>query len=429
MSCHRRRTEGIPSVGQTSATNVAIIGLGAIAGVIVARALGPHDRGVYAIATVAPTFIGIVGTFGVEEAIVYLAGRTDDQRAVGRMIWGSLALALVMGGIASAISVAFQLVLFWRPGLGVSEVLFIMAACQPLQYVLIQVSLAHLRAQARYSAWNFLRLLVSLVYLAGMVIVASLGTLTVDGAVLCFIMANVAILLSSVIVICLSRRPAMSRADIKSMLSYGWKNHLVTVQTYANQQLDQVFLAAMVPAVRLGQYAIAVTYASAGLSLGLAPALQMYSHFSRQEKPDRAAYRRLLMRTFILLTASCAVAGALAPIIIPMVFGKGYEMAVEPALILILSSPILSLSAMFSAIWKSAGKPLVAAKAQGVGLVLTLITLPAAIIYLGIVGAAIVSIVVYGVVAAWLWRTKPFDGLLAARGASEQSAVKVRGHA
>jgi O-antigen/teichoic acid export membrane protein len=294
MSSQHRRKGGIPSVGQTSATNIAAIALGAIAGVIAARTLGPHDRGVYAIATVAPTFIGIVGTFGVEEAIVYLAGRTDDRRQVGRMVWGSLALALVMGGIASAVSVSFQLLLFWRPGLGASEVLFIIAACQPLQYVLIQVALAHLRAQARYSVWNLLRFLISFVYLAGMVILASASRVTVDGAILCFITANAAILLSSTFAVCISHRPSMSGADIKRMLSSGWKNHLVTVQTYANQQLDQVFLAAMVPAVRLGQYAIAVTYASAGLSLGLAPALQMYSHFSRQENPDRSAYRQLV---------------------------------------------------------------------------------------------------------------------------------------
>ena len=66
---------------------------------------------------------------------------------------------------------------------------------------------------------------------------------------------------------------------MKQLLSYGWKNHLITVQTYANQQLDQVFLAVMVPAAQLGQYAIAVTYASAGLSLGTALRSSMYSHF------------------------------------------------------------------------------------------------------------------------------------------------------
>src|SRR6266536_749200 len=90
MAGQHRRKEGVPSVGQTSATNIAIITLGAIAGVIVARMLGPHYRGIYAVATVAPTFIGIVGTLGVEEAIVYIAGRTSDQRKVDRMIWGSL---------------------------------------------------------------------------------------------------------------------------------------------------------------------------------------------------------------------------------------------------------------------------------------------------------------------------------------------------
>jgi O-antigen/teichoic acid export membrane protein len=78
----------------------------------------------------------------------------------------------------------------------------------------------------------------------------------------------------------------------------------------------------------------------------------------------------------------------------------------------------LSLGAMFSAIWKSAGKPLTAARGQGIGLLLTIVTLPAAIFYLGIDGAALVSIVVYCVVAVWLWRSGPFEGLRAARDVS-----------
>jgi stage V sporulation protein B len=418
-----RKTTGVPSVGQTSVTSVATVALGAIAGIIVGRVLGPHGRGVYAIATVAPTFIGIAGTLGVEEAIVYIAGRTQDRWRVGQLIWGSLFIALVLGSIASAVSVAFQLLLFWRPALGVSRILFIAFACQPLQYALTQAAVAHLRAQARYTAWNMLRILVPVVYLAGLVLVIAFDTLTVNAAILCLLAGNIAVLIASTLSVCLSHPPSTSRAEMKNMLSYGWRNHLITMQTYANQQLDQVFLAAMVPAAQLGQYTIAVTYASAGLSLGQAPALQMYSHFSRQENPDRGAYRHLVIRTMLLLTGICLVSAVLAPIFIPLVFGKSYEMSITPALILILSAPLLALDAIFSAIWKSAGKPLVAAKAEGIGLVLTVVALPVAIIHFGIGGAAAVSIVVYGVVAAWLWRSRPFEGLRAARETSDLSVM------
>ena len=423
-----RKANGIPSVGQTSATNVAIVILGAIAGVIAARTLGPHGRGVYAMATVAPTFIGIVGTLGVEEAIVYLAGRTNDHQTIGRLVWGSLALAIALGSLASVASVLFQLILFWRPSLGISEILFITMACQPLVFAISQVLLAHLRARARYFTWNILRILVCLVYLVGLTIVLSLGMLTVDTAIVCLISGNTAVLLGSILTVCFSYRVSTSRTEIESMFSYGWRNHLVTVQTYANQQLDQVFLAAMVPAAQLGLYAIAVTYASAGLSLGAAPALQMYSHFSRQESPDRADYQRLMTRTLIMLVGTSMISGAMAPFIIPLVFGKSYEGAVTPALILVLSSTVLSLSAMYSAIWKSAGKPLTAAKAQGVGLFLTVISLPLAITYLSILGAALVSIIVYGVVAACLWYSKPFDGLLMARRYPESLRESISHH-
>ncbi len=369
----------------------------------------------------APTFIGVVGTLGVEEAIVYVAGRTHDRRRTGDLIWGSLLIALALGSIASAVSIGFQLLFFWSPALGVSKVLFIAFACQPLLYVMTQCSVAHLRAQCRYTTWNIFRVTVPIVYLAGLVLVIALGSLTVNAAILCLLTGNVVLLIVSTLSICLAHSPSTSRAEIAQLLSLGWKNHLITIQTLANQNLDQVFLAAMVPAAQLGRYSIAVTYASAGFSLGQAPALQMYAHFSRQGNPDRTAYRQLIKRTMLLLTCICVGTAVLAPFFIPIVFGKSYDMAVPPALILIFSAPLLSLGAMFSAIWKSAGRPLTAAKGQGLGLLLTVVTLPAAIIYLGIDGAAVVSIVVYCVVAVWLWRSDPFAGLCAARNLPEWS--------
>ena len=356
---------------------------------------------------------------------MYVAARTDDQRTMGYLIWGSLLLAFALGSIASAASIAFQLLLFWKPTLGVSKVLFVTMACQPLMFALTQVSCAHLRAQARYTSWNALRIMVSLVYLLGLVFIIAVGRLTVNAAILCLIIASASVTMASMCSICFSHRPSISSVEMKRLLSYGWKNHLITVQTYANFQIDQVFLAGLVPAAQLGQYAIAVTYASAGISLGSAPALQLYSHFSRQGHPDRAAYRQLIIRTMLLLAGICVISAALAPFFIPFVFGRSYSPAVAPALILIASAPLLSLGATFSAIWKSAGKPLVAAKAQGIGLVVTLVTLPFAIIYLGIDGAALVSIVVYAVVAAWLWRSNPFDGLLAAQETSQPTGAAI----
>jgi O-antigen/teichoic acid export membrane protein len=420
MTRSHRKSDAVPSVVQTTGTNIASVAVGAIAGIIVARKLGPHDRGVYGVVTVAPTFIGIVGTLGIEEAVVFLAGRGGDRKFIGGFIWGSLALALILGAAAGLISAVFQFAVFWRASLGVSGPLFVAAAFQPLQYVVFQISLAHLRAQARYTTWNVMRLLVPIIYLAGLCFFASFGRMTVDDTVLCLIAANVAVSVVALVIVCCGYRPFTSRAQIEMMLSSGWKNHLITVQTYANQQLDQVFIAAMAPAAQLGQYAIAVTYANAGLSLGLAPALQMYSHFSRQDRPSRAAYRRLVLRTLLLLTGSCGVAALIAPVFIPLVFGKSYKSAVEPALILVLSSPLLSLNAMYAAIWKSADKPLVAAKVQGAGLALTVLSLPVAIHYFGIVGAAVVSMTVYAAIAAWLACTKPFDGLLEARGFGQE---------
>ena len=369
----------------------------------------------YAIATVAPTFIGIAGTLGVEEAIVYLAPRTEDRPASDHLLWGSLILALVFGSIASAVSVAFQLIAFWSPKLHVSHGLFITVACMAAA---VYSHSGRTRAPPgpgtlfplEFPAPPYPRAL-----LAGLVAVVVAGRLSVNRAILCLFLANAAVVVASLLSVCWARRPESSRKEMRRIFSYGLRNHLITVQTYANQQIDQVFLAAMVSPGQLGQYAIAVTYASAGLALGLAPSLQMYSHFSRQDNPDRAGTGPPRPADAAAAHRCLHCIGQPGTVLYPAGLRERYEAAVAPTLILILSSPMLSLSAMFSAIWKSAGRPLVAAKAQGIGLSLTVVTLRRAIHYLGINGAAIVSIVTYAVVAVWLWRSSPFDALVAAR--------------
>lgn len=401
----------VPSVVQTAVTNIAMVLTWALAGVIVARILGPRNRGIYTITTAAPLFMCVVGSLGLQDAVVYVVNRIDGTERIGGMVWGSLMLTLGLGSLASAISTVFQLLMFWSQELGVSEVLFIAIACLPLPTLLGQLAFGLLRAQGRYTLWNLLRVLVPILDLTAVAAFAELAGLTVNAAIIALFASTAIVAVVSVAVIAAPHHLSTSGEDVRSLLSYGWKTHVVTVQDYANKQLDQVFLAAMVPPAQVGQYAIAATYASAGMALGWAPVFQLYSHFSRQRRPDRDAYLRLLRRTLMLLVIICSVCAAALPYFVPLVFGKQYNLVTVPALILIASSPMTFISAMLSAVWQSAGKPLIAARAHGVGLVVTVATLWFAIKLFGIDGAAMVSVVAYSVVAWWLWRSDPFERL------------------
>src|SRR3989442_8842856 len=76
-------------VGETFATRVFLIGAGVVASVMVARALGPEGRGLYAVAG-ALAGVGVqFGNLGLHSANTYFAAR--DRGLLPRLAGNSLA--------------------------------------------------------------------------------------------------------------------------------------------------------------------------------------------------------------------------------------------------------------------------------------------------------------------------------------------------
>jgi O-antigen/teichoic acid export membrane protein len=99
--------------------------------------------------------------------------------------------------------------------------------------------------------------------------------------------------------------------------------------------------------------------------------------------------------------------GALAPVVLPFVFGKSFRGAVLPAMILLAGGPALALGGLYAAVWKAGGRPLRAASAEGIGLLMTIVGLVFAIPLFGIRGAAVVSSIAYMAVALLLHWGRP----------------------
>src|SRR5260370_4296740 len=80
----------------TFASRVAVFILSLVAGVILARALGPTGRGIYALALLVPSVLVLVANLGIGNALIYyLARRTyDAEKIIGQLI--SLALLLAV---------------------------------------------------------------------------------------------------------------------------------------------------------------------------------------------------------------------------------------------------------------------------------------------------------------------------------------------
>src|SRR6267143_862525 len=88
-------------VGETFATRVFLLGAGVVASVLVARALGPEGRGLYAVAG-ALVGMGVqVGNLGLHSANTYYAA--GDRSLLPRLAGNSLAVSAALGTVAVAV--------------------------------------------------------------------------------------------------------------------------------------------------------------------------------------------------------------------------------------------------------------------------------------------------------------------------------------
>lgn len=396
--------EKIRSIPLTGAVNAANILLGAMTGILVARVLGPDGRGQLVIGSVGPLVIGSFATLGLEESTVYsLANSTTDAER-RTTLWSSMTIGAAFGVLGSLVALAMQLWYFAPKLPETGHAVAYAYASLPLFFILTQIPLAAMRAIGDYVKWNICRLYVSLVYAIVLVALSVTESMSLSSVLLSHLAINAGLGIALVVAAQLKWNYAFDGGLACSLVRLGLGNHLVTIQQLSNQRLDQFVLTRFVGSAALGQYAVAVTYATAALSLALAPAWQLYSHLSRTTQLSRRSFRRVMQRSVVGVSLMAAIGAVAAPFLLPALFGPEFRGATMPTIVLLCASPALAASALYASTWKACGQPMRVARAEGLGLATTVVLLAILLPAYGVTGAAVASFFAYGVVGVALMR-------------------------
>jgi O-antigen/teichoic acid export membrane protein len=380
-------------IGVTAAANLALAGLNATSGVLLARSLGPAGRGEVAAIQLWGFLLATVAVLGTTDAVVYLAARRPDR--AGSFATSAAALTL----LASLPVVAIGW--FAMPALLASQSpttvrlarLFLLFV--PLYAVANQPGQA-LRGLASFVRWNVVRVLPSLLWVV--VVVAAILTNNRSPA-----FVTVGFLVGWVLSFGLSvliARPVVHppyALDVGSwgpMLRYGLPLLLASVPQWLNVRLDQLLLAAFVSSRDLGLYVAAVAWAGLVTPLVNALGVVLFPRLAG-ERDDEARQQVLFLgiRVTVLVTAGLTVTiGALAPIGVPLFFGEPFASAVRPALILVVGSGLVAVSFVLEEGFRGLGQPGAVLRAELGGMLATAALLAALLPSLGIVGAALASV-------------------------------------
>jgi O-antigen/teichoic acid export membrane protein len=375
------------AVARLTRVNALIVLAGLITGPIVARALGVDGRGDLAAITAVLT----VGPWVLDLGLSSWLAR-ERARGVGRE--ELLGAALPVAFACSLIGVVAAIPLSQALGQGRPVVtaflqvgLFLMPVSVGLHTV---AGLA--TGESRWGLVVATRVVGTVLPALGIVALAVLGRLTLISAAAAYLVGGFLGGLLFLQVVRGTRRLVFDRRRTAAASSFGVKSWLSTVAATANNRLDQVLMAGLVPSRELGLYAIAVTTASLALSLVGAVSDVL---FPRVAEGDRAIAARSTRITMSLVATAGVMLAVLSPWLIPFVFGEAFTSAVPMVVILLMASVPMAGAFVLSFALIAANNPQAAMYAEFVAFAFTI---PALILLLPDYGgllAAVVSLLAY----------------------------------
>jgi O-antigen/teichoic acid export membrane protein len=387
----------------TSAADLALIILSASSGILVARLLGPTARGEFAVAILWPSVIAALGTLGLREALTYERARALCPTPV--LVGTALMLAMVQ----SVLLMGFGAVLIpWltraqSPGVTEASLLFVLFI--PTNLV-AHYSLGLLQGSLEIPVFNALRLVVSVVYLGAVLVLWALGTVTVWNLTLGLLVANGCTALAALAAV-LAKCGVRWGLDVDllgRLLGYGLRNHVGSISSMLNQRVDQMLMAVLITPKQLGWYVVAVNVSSlARLPSGAFATLafpKVASVGSAEQRRLTSLYSRLNATATLGLGLVLVL---LIPVLVPLVYGQAYSPSVFSAEILAVATVFMAIGQAWAGSLRGLGRPSEPARAEAISLAATMVGLALLLIPLGILGAALTSLVAYLLASVYMF--------------------------
>jgi O-antigen/teichoic acid export membrane protein len=383
-----------------------IQGLNLLTGVLIARELGPTGRGDLAAIILWPTLLAVVGMLGLPDAITYFAAtkRLPRNGLLGTGITIAVGESAVLGVIGLAI--LGPVLRNYSHSTLSSAYLFLLFI--PVNLATL-VALSVLNGERRYVAYNLLRSTVIVATAAGLGIIALTHEFTLRNAVWVYLGANLLTMCLGFAAVArgLEGAPRVAFEVARPILRYGLRSHLSSVSNLLNAQLDQLVISAFLKPKEFGFYSVATTATSLTILVGTSVSVVALPVLASARSPEeRLTYGRgLVSATLILATLATLPVFFATPFLLTSIFGTSFQGAAGVTRILLIAALPFAFGRTLGSILKGLNRPLDAGVAELVALGVTLAALAVLLPRLGIMGAAIASLLAYSTSAAWMtWR-------------------------
>jgi O-antigen/teichoic acid export membrane protein len=403
------------SLGFAALSSVAMIVLGLVSSIVVARAYGATVLGEFALAAAPTMAMAYLSSMQEQAALVRAVAVLEpgDVR-VGALFYSVMAFSTALTVTVAALVLGATYLLFAGP-VGHPE-LFGAAAVSMAGFVVftnvcwnIDMLLAAFRAGRQLFA---VRLLQAVAYLA-----VAVGAGLVHATVWALIAATIAswaVALVHRLVVVKSYMPVrVSVADLRrgfaelpQMVRFGMKLAPGSIASGVSSQIGTWVLGALVPVAAVGAYSRAqmlsqrLTEVQTRVSEVLFPTL-----VERRRRDDHAGFDRAVVDSLRYVSAGLllpAAAGGGAALGVMSLFGDGFSDAAGALTLLLLIPALASMSGIQGQVLIAGDRPLMSTTVSVTRMTLTLgLTVPLTL-SLGVTGAALAFVLGYALSVTWL---------------------------
>jgi O-antigen/teichoic acid export membrane protein len=373
-------------------SRTAVTLMGTITGVILARVLGPHDRGLLALVLLLPSTLMTVMKLGVTQANVYCVKR--EGAPVNQVAANSLALALLLGLGIGAIVWMFRGTLLTTVMREVPPWALLLALYR-LPFALIDNYFCGvLQAIDNFSLYNRRTVAGAVLVLVLTVGACLVGRLDLLGAVLIYTVVAtlvvIALLVGTHTVIPFGLRP---HGDLlRRQVRFGVKSYTQVLAMHLLFRIDVYMVAYYLNPAQTAFYSLALHFTEMILEIPQAVGWVIYPRMASLQKEQVHQLTAQASRRTMLLTGLGGLAVAIfGPVIVPLWYGKAFAPAVRPLTLATLGMVSMSVFTIVTRDFTSRDKQSVNIRAGTAALLsnvgLNLFMIPA----FGISGAALAT--------------------------------------
>jgi O-antigen/teichoic acid export membrane protein len=383
------RAVGLNVAGQAGGFAIAFF-----SSILLARTLGPADRGLLAIMVVVSTVVLAILGGGLQVAVQYYAGRREtSQRA---LLGNSFAYA----GIVAAVCVPAFLFLHGPLARAFAEgrgglVWVLAAVLVPLTF-LDYTTAGQLCGRLEFGLWNVLLIAARIASLAAIIVLVAVLGLGVAGGVVATAAGSIVVIAASTVRLLRLGRPRVDLGLFRACMRYGTKAQIGAFFQFVNFRLDLLVLSLFASLTSVGHYAVAQTLAELTAYLGIAFQISVLPILARSDGEDQAETTTAAVRHHGVLALVLVLGNALfAPLVLLFGYGSEFRPALLPLLVLLPGMWFMGTASLVVGDLRGRGRPGVASALKGATAVVTIVLDLALIPTFGVLGAAIASTLAY----------------------------------